>query len=103
MLYVCYVTTPHVVFQCVRSDSRVVSRWNIKVSLWFIGLQILQVPLIIRASLASFNLRAGTRSRRIALLFVARARISEAISVKSGTSSRLVIEKSIAMVEFIDW
>ena len=27
----------------------------------------------------------------------------DAISVKSGMSSRLVIEKSIAMVEFIDW
>ena len=27
----------------------------------------------------------------------------EAISVKSGMRSRLVIEKSIAMVEFIDW
>ena len=27
----------------------------------------------------------------------------EAISVKSGMSSRLVIEKSIGMVEFIDW
>ena len=27
----------------------------------------------------------------------------EAISVKSGTSSRLVIKKSIAKVEFIDW
>ena len=29
--------------------------------------------------------------------------IWEAISVKSGMSSRLVIQKSIAMVEFIDW
>ena len=27
----------------------------------------------------------------------------EIISIKSGTSSRLVIEKTIAMVEIIDW
>ena len=30
-------------------------------------------------------------------------KVWEAISVKSGMSSRLAIEKSIAMVEFIDW
>ena len=29
--------------------------------------------------------------------------VCEAVSVKSGMSSRLMIRKSIAMAEFIDW
>ena len=42
MLYVCYVTTPHVFSSVFYWAFHVVSRWNIQVSLWFIGFEILQ-------------------------------------------------------------
>ena len=45
----------------------------------------------------------GNLTSSILSLLFNKACLWEAISVKSGTSSRLVIKKSIAKVEIIDW